>query len=110
MHRVQSVEHLAHAGGQRLIGQVLIGEQSVAAYWRDFVRDQYRPLVDDVSTREDLNTLMGEMIAELNVGHAYVQGGDLQAPPRSGASLLGATFEADSRAGRYRIAKIYDTF
>ncbi|MEM1411306.1 MAG: LpqB family beta-propeller domain-containing protein [Pseudomonadota bacterium] len=72
------------------------------------LREQYRPLVADVSTREDLNTLMGEMIAELNVGHAYVQGGDLQAPPRSGAALLGATFEADERAGRYRFAKIYE--
>ena len=34
------------------------------------LRGRYRPLVVDVSTREDLNTLMGEMIAELSVGHA----------------------------------------
>ena len=72
------------------------------------LRARYRPLVADVSTREDLNTLIGEMIAELNVGHAYVSGGDLQAPRRSSASLLGATFEADPRAGRYRFAKIYE--
>ena len=71
------------------------------------LRDQYRPLVEDVSTREDLNTLIGEMIAELNVGHAYIAGGDLQAPKRSSAALLGARFEADSRSKRYRIAHIY---
>jgi tricorn protease len=67
--------------------------------------DQYRPLVNDVSTREDLNTLIGEMIAELNVGHAYIAGGDLQAPKRSSAALLGTRFEA--HRGKYRIAHIY---
>ncbi len=71
------------------------------------LRDRYRPLVQHVSTREDLNTLIGEMIAELNVGHAYVQGGDLQAPKRSSAALLGARFEADATAGRYRVAHLY---
>jgi len=71
------------------------------------LRDRYRPFVADVSTREDLNTLMGEMIAELSVGHAYVQGGDLQAGDRSSASLLGARFELDERSNRYRIAHIY---
>lgn len=71
------------------------------------LRERYRPLVDDVSTREDLNTLIGEMIAELNVGHAYVSGGDLQAGARPAASLLGARFEADERAGRYRIEHLY---
>jgi tricorn protease len=71
------------------------------------LRDRYRPLVADVSTREDLNTLIGEMIAELNVGHAYVAGGDLQAPKRSGAALLGARFELDAASGKYRVAYIY---
>lgn len=70
------------------------------------LRARYRPLVEHVSTREDLNYLMGEMIAELNVGHAYVSGGDLQAPERSSAALLGARFEADSDSGRYRFAHI----
>lgn len=72
------------------------------------LRDRYRPLVEDVSTREDLNTLIGEMIAELNVGHAYIQDGDLQASPRSSVALLGARFEADQRSGRYRIAHVYE--
>ncbi|MGB0513272.1 MAG: S41 family peptidase [Wenzhouxiangellaceae bacterium] len=72
----------------------------------EVLRARYRPLVEHVSTREDLNYLMGEMIAELNVGHAYVSGGDLQAPDRSSVALLGAHFEADDRNGRYRIAHI----
>lgn len=71
------------------------------------LRDRYRPLLADVSTREDLNTLIGEMIAELNVGHAYIAGGDLQAPRRSAVALLGAQFEADAKSGRYRIGHVY---
>ena len=38
---------------------------------------------------------MGEMIAELNAGHAYVSGGDLQAGDRSSVGLLGARFALD---------------
>jgi tricorn protease len=47
------------------------------------------------------------MIAELNVGHAYIQDGDLQAGRRPAVALLGARFEADHQAGRYRIAHLY---
>lgn len=71
------------------------------------LRDQYRPLVAHVSTREDLNYLMGEMIAELNVGHAYVSGGDLQDGDRSSVALLGARFSLDQRSNRYRIEHIF---
>ncbi len=74
----------------------------------DGLRARYRPLVEHVSTREDLNYLIGEMIAELNVGHAYVSGGDLQAPKRSSVALLGARFEADGSSGRYRIARVFN--
>ena len=70
------------------------------------LRARYRPLVAHVSTREDLNYLMSEMVAELSVGHAYVSGGDLQAPKRSTVALLGARFEAND--GRYRLAEIFD--
>jgi len=70
------------------------------------LRARYRPLVAHVSTREDLNYLMSEMVAELSVGHAYVSGGDLQAPKRSTVALLGARFEASD--GRYRLAEIFD--
>lgn len=70
-------------------------------------RERFRPLVEHVSTREDLNTLIGEMIAELNVGHAYVAGGDLQGTERSHVDLLGAQFVWDESAGHYRFQQIY---
>ena len=82
--------------------------RNMHGYDWEALRDRYRPLLTDVSTREDLNSLIGEMIAELNVGHAYIQDGDLQAPARSSVALLGAQFEADERSGRYRISDIYE--
>jgi tricorn protease len=71
------------------------------------LRDKYQPLLQYVSHRADLNYLIGEMIAELNVSHAYIAGGDERLPPRPSVALLGARFELDPAAGRYRIAHIF---
>jgi tricorn protease len=71
------------------------------------LRDRYRPLLEHVAHRADLNYLIGEMIAELNVGHAYIAGGDIASTERSNDALLGATFELDEQAGLYRIGAIY---
>ena len=71
------------------------------------LRDRYRPLLKYVAHRADLNYLIGEMIAELNVGHAYIAGGDIAATERSNDALLGVTFELDSSADLYRIDTIY---
>ena len=71
------------------------------------LRDRYRPLLEHVAHRADLNYLIGEMIAELSVGHTYIAGGDIAATERSSDALLGATFELDSSAGLYRIGTTY---
>ena len=68
---------------------------------------RYRQLVPYVANRSDLNYVISEMIAELNVGHAYIQGGDFEIPDRPKVALPGARFELDETAGRYRIARIY---
>ncbi len=47
------------------------------------------------------------MVAELNVGHAYVEEGDIERPARAKVGLPGARFELDAKAGRYRIATIF---
>ncbi len=70
------------------------------------IRDQYRPWLAHVKHRSDLNYVIGEMIAELNVGHAYISGGDYVAPDRPRVALMGAELELDSASGRYRIARI----
>jgi len=71
------------------------------------LREQYRPLLQYVAHRSDLNYVIGEMIAELNVSHAYIAGGDYEIPPRPKVALPGARFELDKASGRYRIAKIF---
>lgn len=70
------------------------------------IGDQYRPLVKHVAHRSDLNYVIGEMISELNVGHAYIEGGDFEIPERPKVALPGARFALDPEAGKYRLAKI----
>jgi tricorn protease len=47
------------------------------------------------------------MIAELNISHAYIAGGDFQAPERPRIALPGARFKLDEAAGRFKIEKIF---
>jgi len=70
------------------------------------IGDRYRQLVEHVAHRSDLNYVLGEMVAELNVGHAYIEGGDFEIPERPTVGLPGARFELDEAAGRYRVARI----
>ncbi len=70
------------------------------------VKERYRPFLDHVGHRTDLNHLLSEMAGELVVGHAYVTGGDSPSPPRVPGGVLGADIELDKESGRYRITKI----
>ena len=72
------------------------------------LREQYKPLLQYVAHRSDLNYVIAEMISELTVQHAYIEGGDFQIPPRPRVGLPGARFELDKQSGRYRIAKIFE--
>jgi len=71
------------------------------------LREQYKPLLKYVAHRSDLNYVISEMIAELTIQHAYIDGGDFSIPPRPRYGLPGARFELDKQAGRYRITKIF---
>jgi tricorn protease len=81
--------------------------KNMHGYDWEALRAQYRPLVDYVAHRSDLNYVLGEMVAELSVGHAYIEGGDWEMPKRPQVGLMGARFELDAVAGRYKIGKIY---
>jgi tricorn protease len=70
------------------------------------LRARYEPLAAHVGHRADLTYLIGEMIGELNVGHAYVGGGDMPHPQRLPLGLLGARLSRDPETGYYRIVKI----
>jgi tricorn protease len=71
------------------------------------LRQRYSQLLPYVAHRTDLNYVISEMISELTVQHAYIDGGDSQIPPRPHAGLPGARFEVDANSGRYRIASIF---
>jgi tricorn protease len=71
----------------------------------DAVHEKYAPLVPYVNNRNDLNYIIGEMIGELNIGHAYVSGGDKPVPERISVGLPGAKISRDP-SGYYRIDKI----
>ena len=69
-------------------------------------RTKYAALLPSVSTRNDLTYLIGEMISELHIGHAYVGGGDRIEAPRIKTGLLGAEISRDAASRAYRIDKI----
>ncbi|GAB4511217.1 MAG: S41 family peptidase [Haliangiales bacterium] len=71
------------------------------------LRAKYQPLIAHAGHRSDLNYIIGEMIAELNVSHAYIAGGDEKLPDRPNVALLGARLELDTGADRYRVAHIF---
>ena len=66
------------------------------------MRERYEPLVAHVNHRADLTYIIGEMIGELNVGHAYVGGGDMPKPPRVPLGLLGAKLTQDPKTEAIR--------
>jgi tricorn protease len=70
------------------------------------VRDSYEPWIAGINSRADLSYILGEMIGELNAGHAYVGGGDIPSAPRTPMGLLGADLVRD-RSGYVQIKKIY---
>jgi tricorn protease len=70
------------------------------------MRDKYAALVPFVNHRNDLTYLIGELIAELNNGHAYVAGGERPDLKRIKLGLLGAQFSRDPASKAYRIDRI----
>ena len=69
------------------------------------IYQKYDVLIPFVKNRNDLNYVIGEMIGELSVGHAYVNGGDKPVPKRIKTGLLGAKISRD-KSGYFRIDKI----
>jgi tricorn protease len=70
------------------------------------MRDKYAALLPFVNNRNDLTYLLGELIGELNIGHAYVGGGERPDTPRIKLGLLGAELSRDPASHAYRIDRI----
>lgn len=74
--------------------------------WEE-IRKKYEVLLPHVAHRGDLTYIIGEMIGELDAGHAYVTGGEMPKVEGVSVGLLGADLEYDSKTGFYKIIKIY---
>ena len=73
----------------------------------DHMREKYGQMLPYVKHRDDLTYLIGELIGELNIGHAYITSGESPEIPRIPTGLLGARYSKDSRTGAFKIEKIW---
>ncbi|MEO0478222.1 MAG: PDZ domain-containing protein [Planctomycetota bacterium] len=68
---------------------------------------KYFPLVFHMSSRDDLDYLLGELIGEVNAGHTYVNDSS-EAPSVARETSAGLGCEFEVVEDRYRIAKIFE--
>jgi tricorn protease len=70
------------------------------------MKKRYEALLPHVNHRNDLTYIIGEMIGELDVGHAYVGGGERPELKTVKTGLLGAQLDRDPASGYYKITTI----
>jgi tricorn protease len=71
-------------------------------------RDRYLPLVDRVTTRDELSDVIGQVVGELSALHTSVRGGDLRdGPDDVDVASLGAHLVRDAARGGYVVETIY---
>jgi tricorn protease len=71
---------------------------------------KYRPLVDRVTSREELSDLLAQMVSELSALHIFVYGGDMrEGKDQIGNAFLGGVFARDEASGGYRVEHVYRT-
>ncbi|MDR0429144.1 MAG: PDZ domain-containing protein [Tannerellaceae bacterium] len=71
------------------------------------MKKKYEVLLPYIKNRLDLNYVIGEMIGELNVGHAYISPGEYEKANRIQTGLLGAEISRDAGSGFFRLEKIW---
>ncbi len=72
--------------------------------WDD-MKEKYAVLVPHVKHRHDLTYVIGELIGELSVGHAYINSGEAPKPERIKTGLLGAQLSKHS-SGYFEVEEI----
>jgi tricorn protease len=65
----------------------------------------YKPYVDNVMSRADLNYILADMLGEITAQHVYIFGGDRPEVKQVSVGLLGADYTIEH--DRYRFAKVY---
>ncbi|XAM00120.1 PDZ domain-containing protein [Phycisphaeraceae bacterium D3-23] len=76
----------------------------------DKVHAHYDAMIDDAVSRQDIDYIIGEMIGEINVGHAYNMGGQSEMEPSIDVGMLGADLElaTTDEGTAYRVADILE--
>lgn len=73
--------------------------------------DKFRAYIPYLSSREELNWLLSQMVGEISVSHTYVGGGDMGPVKLPETKVytgwLGADFVPDKATGLYKFDKIY---
>ena len=72
----------------------------------DKMKKRYELFLPYVHHKADLVYIMSEMISELNIGHAYVGGGEMPKVKKVGIGLLGVEYKFES--GSYKLTNIFD--
>lgn len=68
------------------------------------MRKQYGDMIQYAVTRNDVNFILGELIAELNASHTYNGGGDQETPEHKAVGYLGVDWAKDH--GQFKIKTI----
>ncbi len=75
------------------------------------IGDRYRSYIPFITSREQLNWVLQQMVGELSVSHTYIYGGDnsINKAPESKiyTGWLGADLVPDKASGYYKFEKIY---
>lgn len=80
--------------------------KSTPVDWK-LVRERYAPMLARCLTREELNSVLGDMIGESRVGHAYIAArGDVLSSPPPTVAMLGADFALEN--GAFRVTHIFE--
>jgi tricorn protease len=69
-------------------------------------RRRYKSFLQNLVSREDLNDLFREMLANLSIGHLFAGGGDLLKPSPLKVALFGADYAVEH--DRYRFERIHE--
>lgn len=70
------------------------------------MKQQYLKLLEQVSSREDVNFVIGELIGEMNASHTYRGGGDTEKAKKSQTGYIGVNWKKGNTA--YQIAEILE--
>jgi tricorn protease len=74
----------------------------------DAMHTKYLPLVDRVTTRNELSDLIGRFVGELSALHTSVRGGDQRGDEKNiSVASLGAVFSRDQQKKGFKIEYIY---